>query len=528
VRASDATPVRSSDPVIPNSTRPGRTWQDVPSQRAVGWLVFVGLVAVAVVRNRWIFSQGRVEDGDFAVNSILIDEARHFRLLVGNYSRVGFHHPGPALLYVQAFSQLLFHDLVPILPRPYNAHVFGIVVLDAGLVACAASIAVRATGRRTAGLAVGVLALVLAWTQPGVLVSTWFPDVYVWPFLLLAVSAAAVLSGARRELPYLALALCLLVHGHVSFVLFCGVVVAAVIATERVQRRRGVALERLSGRRRAATTGIVALFALPIVVNLLLHWPGELSKYWRYSRDNQSSGRTLADALAFVSRYWAPGRMGAIVSAGLVAGALCAAAATAARARGFLVSLVVTSVGLAGVGVVYAYRGVDDLSFRYVGEFLIVTPALVVLAAVVAALDRHAGSATRRVAMAIVVAIVGAAALFSPGQAARYSGANWIVEAREAVVASRSDGSLFAVTFPNPQWPAAAGIVEDARRDGDSICVADPGYEFLFSDVATCDSAQRAAAVPVVVLASPPAADGPAPTGTKVYDAHGITVFVGG
>src|SRR4051794_20940272 len=74
---------------------------------AVAFGAFVLIVVVVIVRNRWILTTGRIEDSDYAANSILIDKARHFKLLVGNYSRVEFNHPGPALLYVQAIGQVL-------------------------------------------------------------------------------------------------------------------------------------------------------------------------------------------------------------------------------------------------------------------------------------------------------------------------------------------------------------------------------------------------------------------------------------
>ena len=61
---------------------------------ACGLLVLV----VLVVRNQEVLFHRQWEEGDFALNSILIDRARHFRLLVGNYSRFEFNHPGPALL----------------------------------------------------------------------------------------------------------------------------------------------------------------------------------------------------------------------------------------------------------------------------------------------------------------------------------------------------------------------------------------------------------------------------------------------
>src|SRR5262245_55828708 len=68
--------------------------------RGIGWWVF-GVFALLLVGRNWaLFTTPNVEEGDAAANSILVDNAKHFGQLVGNYSRLGFHHPGPGFLYV--------------------------------------------------------------------------------------------------------------------------------------------------------------------------------------------------------------------------------------------------------------------------------------------------------------------------------------------------------------------------------------------------------------------------------------------
>ena len=102
---------------------PGR---DISSRRRrlpdVVWSAAAGAsLLVFLVRNPFLFSKKMYAWGDFAANAFLIDRALHWRLLVGNYSRVGFHRPGPALLYVQAWSQWLFYNVLGVVPTPYNA-----------------------------------------------------------------------------------------------------------------------------------------------------------------------------------------------------------------------------------------------------------------------------------------------------------------------------------------------------------------------------------------------------------------------
>src|SRR6266567_2474051 len=67
---------------------------------ALVWGVpFVLVLTVLLIRNAFLFSTPEYEQADMGANSILIEQARRFTLLVGNYSREGFNHPGPAFLY---------------------------------------------------------------------------------------------------------------------------------------------------------------------------------------------------------------------------------------------------------------------------------------------------------------------------------------------------------------------------------------------------------------------------------------------
>src|SRR5271167_462612 len=78
---------------------------------AIAWAVpFALVLAVLLVRNAFLFGTPEYEDADMAANSILIEQARRFTLLVGHYSRYHFNHPGPAFLYVQAWGESLFYD----------------------------------------------------------------------------------------------------------------------------------------------------------------------------------------------------------------------------------------------------------------------------------------------------------------------------------------------------------------------------------------------------------------------------------
>lgn len=200
------------------------------------------MLVLLAVRNRYLFSVPIREDGDYAANSILVAQASHFQLLIGNCSRIGFHHPGPAFLYVLAAGEGLFYDGLHLAAAPYNGQLLGALVLDAVLVGLVVRIVHRHTGSLlAAGTTLGV---VLAYAgEHRLFNSVWMPVLYVTPFLLLIVAAASVASGLIADLPNLVLAGGLLVHGHVSFLMFVGVTTVVVLLAWYAHARHHIRAE---------------------------------------------------------------------------------------------------------------------------------------------------------------------------------------------------------------------------------------------------------------------------------------------
>src|SRR3984957_12374414 len=87
---------------------------------AIAWAVpFALVLGVLLVRNAFLFSTPEYEN------------ARRFSLLVGNYSREHFNHPGPAFLYVQAWGESFFYDALHVVPTPWNGQLIGLYALSA-------------------------------------------------------------------------------------------------------------------------------------------------------------------------------------------------------------------------------------------------------------------------------------------------------------------------------------------------------------------------------------------------------------
>jgi hypothetical protein len=309
------------------------------------------------------------------------------------------------------------------------------------------------------------------------------PDVYLCPFLLLLLSAASVATLELRDTWKLVLACGLLVHGHVSFVFFTVGVVSVVLCSLWVQR---AALSSSSIRRSLKQCAAVAsVLALPIVVNTVLNYPGEIGAYWRYSRSNQAGGHSAQAALTFVGDYWSHGRAGHLLAISLLIAAALAAWTYRSRGRRFLVSIMAFVLLASILTTVYAMVGVDDLSLTYIARFYNTAPILTLFTIGVAGLEVTARTRARHLILAATTVVLIFLAM-RPGLEDSYRGAPWVPKAVDSLSALQSEPVKldFALGF----WPAAAGLVEESRRRGDEICVyrRAPIYATLFTNGLMC------------------------------------------
>jgi len=454
----------------------------VPKPRWVFAAALGLFVLLLLLNNKYLFTLPIHEDGDSAANSLLIEEAKQLRLLVGNYSRMGFNHPGPGILYVLAFSEYLFHDELRLVPAPHNAHMLGGLLFDALLAAL--SLAVLHAHFRSRLAAVTAAAVFVAYFGlGGQMAYDWMPYLYFTPFLLLIVSSASVACGRAGHLPWLALAGGLLVHGHVCFVAF--VVPLALYALALLARGHGFSLRRLLGGNPLsflAFAAVVGLFVWPIALHTLRHYPGEIGKYLDYIRQNHPQHRIKGVArfvlLAFTSESAHPVLLTLAV--------LAAVAVTLPRrldgprfyfTRQALAACAVTTAAV----VYYAWRGVDNLAERYTVIFF-GSVALVLLAT--AAMNAALLLGTDRRRRRVLASLVALAALW-PALTGHfvngYRGSRFVTDLAATEASTTPADTPILVTHEHSRWPQVAGFVLEIERRGRHVFVAENHLAFLYT-----------------------------------------------
>lgn len=448
-------------------------------------------LAATLARNTWVFTRKVYEHGDYALNSILVQNSHHELLLTGPVSRVGFSHPGPVYMYVLAGGQALFHDWLPLTASAYGAQFIGDAILQAVLL----GLVVRTSYRLTASLpATAVAGGIVFWfaADHEMLGQTWLPNLYITAFALLIISAIALCYGRSTEITPFVFASGLLVHGHVAFIMFVGVTWLVAGLGWLLAHRTGRADELRKHRRNLGWAGAVLLiFLAPMVAEVVLHYPGPWPKYVNY--DGAAGGHDDAESLAFFGHFWSisyPVSLAIVAAFGAIAALLLEQNRDRMRLflRGYLILGLETALFF-----FYVMQGIDKLApiNYYTGWFYQTVPMfLLVLPAVhLTLLAQDSLARPRLLARAIgvgVVALLAAGAVTPTLTEANPD--NPAVPKFIAALTADPDrhGRPIVLRFAHDEWSFMAAALVEGRRTGIQMCVADPYWAGLFTETSMC------------------------------------------
>ena len=487
-----------------------------PPAIAVAWAVpFTLVLTVLLVDNAFLFSTPEHENSDMAANSILIEQARRFTLLVGNYSREKFNHPGPAFLYVQSWGESLFYDALHVVPTPWNGQLIALYALNAFFAASVVAVVYGWTrSLRGAAVALAVV-LLFAALHPAIFSSDWMPYVYVPAYLAFVVAIASVAAGRTEHAWLAALTGWFLINGHACFLVFVPALSATALAALLWERRAsltGPSRRWPRPRRRvwAPVAVISAVLALPIIVELVLHWPGNFGKYFAYSSSSDAGGHSVKLVVEYTLWYWWPHHHAWAVPLILVTIAtLLAWRLPAGQLRRLCFSLLVVDAVSTAVLLCYVAGGVDWINNYYIGYFYWSAPVLVVLVIGLSAADLLASVAAGRGALAstvvaaVAVLAAGAAWAISPETAVSTvhvdpenltsnSPTDPGLPGAVAAMAKVADGRPAVLHFQQDAWPTLIGLLVQSERAGVTACVTNQSIEYMITSEFMCTSAQVA------------------------------------
>lgn len=475
------------------------------------------LTAMVWARQTRVFTDHIYPSGDAALNSMLVVNAEHLSQAAGNYSRVGFHHPGAGFIYLLTAGEVIFEKL-HLSPTPFNGQVAVTTLYATAMYALVAT----CLGYLARSWVAGVLAVVLgfAFSAGGAWFGdTWFPMLYAPAFLLFMAAGGVLGSGRTRFLPAFVLAGGLLVHGHVSFLLYVGATGVVVVVGWFLAHRGSVKAELQRRRLAVWSSGVLlALFLLPLAIQTVRNFPSPWREYIEFSRNAENDPRTVSQVVAYVARYWTetPWPVGVYVVAGILLVALLAVDRRRRRRIGYAWvagMLILQSV----LAVFYAYRGVDHLEPREVAGYVLLYYQMVPLLLVLAAstyLVSVCVTAARPVAvtgrvMAATAAVVVLVAAYTTSRLV--STPDDGVEYHEAAVTLRDDPNrqsrqVGLMHATHDTWPDVAGFGIELDRLGVPWCVGpeNPAWSNLYTPRNVCTAGERIWKLEVTTDVPPP------------------------
>jgi hypothetical protein len=477
-------------------------------------LIGLGVMAVVAATSATALSEPTFPVGDRALLESYTLLATKGQIMVGPYSRFGWHHPGPLYFWLAAPFYALSN---------YRSDGLEIAALaiNAVSVAIVGWIAIRFA---SALLQIALLAglAVYLWRIDTIFMSVWNPYIVILPTIAVSVTCAAILTGQIRLLPLAAVLGSFIAQTHIALLPYAVVLIgmSGAYALARDARAGEWWLDSHARRVLNLTGWILLLVWSGPIAQQLASTSGNLGRLWSFFLQ-QHSGPTFAEAYVawahnvcgiFVSGFdlagkhdferaaswplvWAPIQTGVLVPACLV---------LKARKYSFDAALAAVSVVALFVGlwsVIRVVGVIPQYGIVWISGLGLLSVVLLVCAAAGATTYGKASSPSLR-----LLAVIVASALMSLVFVVK---SWWILERPASFATRRSQHQVHALydsvrafldeTTPRKPlirmgpraWSQGAGIALQLQLAGYQFAVEQTAVH-LFTDVVAPDGTEDA------------------------------------
>jgi hypothetical protein len=266
------------------------TLHRVPVRRILAISAASVIAAIAVVAlGRWAPPFREISDG--AILEIYTLEALKGRLLVGPYSRFGWHHPGPLFFYAEAPWYWLSG-------RHTVGMQAGAVLINLAAVGVALWTIARAASPWLAA-AVSTATVWYVWRTGDMIASVWNPHMIILPLVAFIVVSAAF--GATRHRAYLYLIVSIgsfLVQTHLATAPIVGLLAATSMIAQR-STLRGLWLP---------ASGLALVLWIPPIIEQVTRAPGNMTRIAAFF----SRGNSVGQHIGIAASAWAGALTGAL------------------------------------------------------------------------------------------------------------------------------------------------------------------------------------------------------------------------
>ena len=274
--------------------------------------------------------------GDSGANAILIESAKNLNLFHGNYSRVGFYHPGPYFFQIQAISEIIFVDKLKIIKDIYISHALGLYISNIFLITFSAFAMSRIYKNKVVGVNNLFLCLFLIsindfggkdW------IGTWMPNNYIIPYMAFNISILSLFNGRllknflTTRISYI---LCIfsgfiLIHGHASFIglvplqILISLFLIEIILLKKDNKNlnlNNILFSLLQNNFKIFSSILFSslfifisfIMLLPIIIESFYNFPGQVPFYFSFTESSEINN--IFESIIFLFKTWPGGALG--------------------------------------------------------------------------------------------------------------------------------------------------------------------------------------------------------------------------
>jgi hypothetical protein len=244
------------------------------------------------------------EGGDFAANAIQITNAKSFIEIYGNYSRWGFHHPGPAFFYIYALGERILFDFLYSVASPHQAHLITAIILQSLFISLGITTIILVSGlNKWIGIELLSLIIIHFSIAEISLINIWPPNSLLGPTFAFYPLAVAVSLGLPWSLPLFVIIGCFLVHGHVAQPLFV-IPISGIAIYAYIRKHKGD--EYINKKNIYIYISILAatIFMVPIVVDIIKFKESNFQTILRHlSEHSQDKRHSFIETITYISSF---------------------------------------------------------------------------------------------------------------------------------------------------------------------------------------------------------------------------------
>ena len=461
--------------------------------------LLIMIIIVLLASNWTVINATNYEISDYAANSLLIQDAKSLSLLTGNYSRIGFNHPGPAILYILAFGELALYDWLNIVKSPFSGQLVAVAFYNGFWIFLIFRLINKVTKSIAAtALATSIFLLATALFNYQFFMGIWFPYLYYFPFVILIISASRLINGNVDSLQSLALSSGFLINGHVSFVAIIGIILLIALAFNffifRIGNHNKLLLSRpffIEHKKPIfAFSGIIFLFLVPLLLETIIHFPGPIASYAAFSGGHKAN--TSLEAIKFLSVYWG-GIVPLLMGGGIISLIYCTkfeSSEFTENIKSILVIIFSATIAL----FFYAKYGIDFLEQTYIGFFYYSVPALTLSLAFLSAYQL--AKINHKVRLAFIFSLICFFGVYirinkAPENAYRYNQPE-VVNLYKSLSALKTEGRLVLDLDNSNKWETVweniVGLQAYSKRNKTDLFCINKHWHILFTRPAICTS----------------------------------------